>query len=197
MNKTKKKLLPLVAVGVTLGAIVAGCANKADDANSRRDEAKRLASASLGVLGDAAEKENALTCRVHLRDAQTGESLAADGFWGDLILSIARIDPWNNLFFGGIDELPKLSEIFLPDDYGRSYGGFYRTVAKSSFPTNAPRFDVEVVLVIPKHAEDKEQKPETTAEDVLPKILEAMAEEEVNPMEDVLEFLRNRKRAEP
>ena len=56
---------------------------------------------------------------------------------------------------------------------------------------------MEVILVIPKHAEDKEQKPVTTADDVLPEILEAMADEEVNPMGDVLEFLRNRKRAEP
>lgn len=80
----------------------------------------------------------------------------------------------------------------MPDYYGRSFGGFYRTYATGLFPTNAPRFNVAVALVIPMTPDDKEHKPKTTADDVLPEILKAMAEEVANPMGDVLEFLRKR-----
>lgn len=80
----------------------------------------------------------------------------------------------------------------MPDYYGRSFGGFYCTYATGLFPTNAPRFNVAIALVIPKTPDDKEHKPKTTADDVLPEILEAMAEEVANPMGNVLEFLRKR-----
>lgn len=193
MNKRKTILLPLAAACT----IITGCANVDGNANSQRFwEAQRLTFASLGVLGDAAERENALTCCVLLNDAQTGEFVVGNGFFGDIMLFNMRYEPWNNDIF--VDcQGPKMSELFMPVEYGRSFGGFYRTVAKSSYPTNAPRFNVTVAFVVPMCADDKGNKPETTADDVLPKVLEAMAEEEVHPMGDVLDFLRNRKHPDP